>query len=82
MNNITQPVPFYMPRVEEVFKSIGKACVISKIDLMKGYYQVSMSPPDIPKTAFTCHKGRFEFLKMPFGVMNAGGFPGAYAGPV
>ena len=30
-----------------------------------------MSPPDIPKTAFTCHKGRFEVLVMPFGVKNA-----------
>ena len=82
MNNITQPVPFYMPRVEEVLESVGKACVISKIDLMKGYYQVPMCPPNISKTAFTCHKGHFEFLRMPFGVKNASGFPGAYAGPV
>ena len=29
------------------------------------------SPPDIPKTAFTCHKGRFDFLLIPFGVKNA-----------
>ena len=30
-----------------------------------------MSQKDIPKTAFTCHKGRFKFLRMPFGVNNA-----------
>ena len=71
INNITQPVPFYMPRVEEVLESVGKACIISKLDLTKGYYEVPMSPPVIPKTAFTCHKGRFEFLRMPFGVKNA-----------
>ena len=50
---------------------MGKACVISKLDLTKGYYQVPTSPPDIPKTAFTCRKGRFEFLRMPFRVKNA-----------
>ena len=71
INAITQPDPFHMPKVEEVLESVGKARYISKIDLSKGYYQVPMSQRDIPKTAFTCHKGRFEFLQMPFGVENA-----------
>ena len=71
INAITQPDPFYMPRVEEVLESVGKARYISKIDLSKGYYQIPMSQRDIPKTDFTCHKGRFEFLRMPFGVKNA-----------
>ena len=71
INRVTQAAPFYMPRVEEVLESVGKARCISKIDLTKGYYQVPMSQEDIPKTAFTCHKGRFEFLRMPFGVKNA-----------
>ena len=71
INAITAPVPFYMPRVEEVLEGIGKSSVISKIDLTKGYYQVPMHPDDIKKTAFICHQGKFEFLRMPFGVRNA-----------
>ena len=71
INAMTQPDLFYMPRVEEVLESVGKARYITKIDLSKGYYQIPMSQRDIPKTAFTCHKGRFEFLRMPFGVKNA-----------
>ena len=71
INAITQPDPFYMPRVEEVLESVGKARYISKIDLSKGYYQISMSQRNTPKMAFTCHKGRFEFLRMLFGVKNA-----------
>ena len=43
INAITQPEPFYMPRVEEVLESVGKARYISKIDLSKGYYQIPMS---------------------------------------
>ena len=50
---------------------MGKAKFISKIDHTKDYYQVPMATDDIPKTAFTCHKGRFEFLRMPFGIKNA-----------
>ena len=30
-----------------------------------------MFPGDIQKTAFVCHQGKFEFLRMPFGVRNA-----------
>jgi len=70
INQITQSEPFYMPCVDEVVESVGKATVISKIDLTKEYYQVPMAEKDIPKTAFTCHKGWFEFLRMPFGVKN------------
>jgi len=71
VNAITQDQPFYMPRVEEVLEGVGRSTYISKLDLSKGYYQVKMSPGDIPKTAFVCHRGRFEFLRMPFGIKNA-----------
>ena len=60
-----------MPRVEEVLEAVGRSRVISKMDLSKGYYQVPMKPCDIPKTAFVCHRGKYEFVRMPFGVKNA-----------
>ena len=60
-----------MPRVEEVLEGVGKAEFISKIYLTKGYYQIKMRESDIPKTAFICHRGKFEFLRMPFGFKNA-----------
>jgi len=60
-----------MPRVEEVLEGVGKARYISKMDLAKGYYQLSVRPADQPKTAFVCHKGKFQFTRMPFGVRNA-----------
>ena len=71
INQVMQQAPFYMPRVEEVLESVGKSKFIPKIDLTKGYYQIPMVVEDVCKTAFTCHRGRFEFLRMPFGVKNA-----------
>ena len=71
INSVTQQVPFYMPRVEEVLEWVGKAKFISKLDLTKGYYEIPMTETDICKTAFICHRGKFEFLRMPFGVKNA-----------
>ena len=71
INAITTPLPFYMPQVEEVLEQVGRSRVISKLDLSKGYYQVPMVVADIPKTCFICHRGKYEFLRMPFGVRNA-----------
>ena len=69
INAITTPLPFYMPWVEEVLEQVGRSRVISKLD--KSYYQVPMVVADIPKTCFICHRGKYEFVRMPFGVRNA-----------
>ena len=71
LNATTKQTPFYMPRIKEVLEGVGQASFISKLDLTKGYYQIKVSEPDIPKTCFICHKGRYEFTRMPFGVKNA-----------
>ena len=70
LNDVTVPAPSYMPTVE-VLESVGTACVISKLDLNKGYHKVKVREEDIGKTAFVCHRGHFEFLRMSFGFKNA-----------
>ena len=71
INAVTRPILFYMPRIQEVLEAVGASKVVSKLDLSKGYYQVPTKETDIPKTAFVCHQGKFEFVRMPFGVRNA-----------
>ena len=68
---MTRPIPFYMPRIEEVLEATGQAKVVSKMDLSKGYYQVVVCPEDRDKTTFVCHRGKYRFTRMPFGVCNA-----------
>ena len=43
----------------------------SNIDLRLSYHRIQMREEDIPKTAFRCHYGHFEFVDMPFGLKNA-----------
>ncbi|GFR81483.1 zinc finger protein [Elysia marginata] len=43
-----------------------------KLDLSKGYWQMPRRMEDIPKTAFVTMDCHYEFLRMPFGMMNSG----------
>lgn len=39
--------------------------------MRSGYHHILMHPDGIEKTAFRTHQGLFEFLVMPFGLINA-----------
>ena len=60
-----------MPDAKQLFDTLDGAQYFSSLDLSQGYYQVQMDENDIAKTAFTTRKGRYEFLRMPFGLCSA-----------
>ncbi len=60
-----------MPTLPEILDSLGSSCVLSKVDLVSGFHQIQMSEESSPKTTFVCHKGKFRYLRMPFGLLNA-----------
>ena len=71
VNDITTEEIAAIPRIDEIFDELGKAKFFTALDLKSAYWQVPLTKRSRHKTAFICHKGLFEFLRMPFGVRNA-----------
>ena len=60
-----------MPDPEEIFAKISQSKYFTKIDLCKGYWQISMNPRDKDLTSFVTPDGLYRFKVMPFGLTNA-----------
>ncbi len=71
LNSVTVREPFTMPSIDDIISHLGEATILSKLDLLKGFYQVPMDEVSKQYTAFTCLQGKFQFKVMPFGLTNA-----------
>src|SRR5215469_5559561 len=60
-----------MVKGEKLFSKKGSSKKFSKGGLNKGYLQISIDEKDIEKTAFVVEGGHYEFLRMPFGLVNS-----------
>ena len=71
LNQITQKYNWPLEHISDILATLGRSKYFSSLDLKSGYWQVPVNEKDKQKTAFTCHKGLFEFNVMPFGLTNA-----------
>ena len=71
VNSVTRLDCFPLPRIEDCIDRIGNALYISKLDLLKGYWQVGLSPRAQEISAFITYDGLYECKVMPFGMRNS-----------
>ena len=72
LNKITDLDPEAITMAEDLFCRLSGMKYLSKIDLTNGYWQIPVAPEDVYKTAFVTPDGQYEFLRMPFGMVNGG----------
>lgn len=71
LNSITIPDRYPIPETNEVLAHLGKNKYFSVIDLKSGFHQIPLHEDDIEKTSFSVNNGKYEFMRLPFGLKNA-----------
>ncbi|XP_068233504.1 uncharacterized protein [Palaemon carinicauda] len=71
LNKVTIKDSFPLPRINDISDNIGKAKILTQIDLMKGYYQVPLTEKTKEISAFTTPFGLFSYTVLPFGLTNS-----------
>ena len=71
LNAITRTFIWPMPRVEDILAKLGKAKFFTTLDLRSGYHHIALDKESIKKTAFCTPFGKYEYLKVPFGLAQA-----------
>jgi transposase InsO family protein len=71
INRVTIPNRYPLPLMQELQDRIQGAQWFTKMDLKNGFHLIRIREGDEWKTAFRTRYGLYEFLVMPFGLMNA-----------
>ena len=72
LNTVTIDDKYPVKNIADFNADLSGMKVFSKIDLLKGYYQIPVAEDDIGKTGMITPFGLFVFPRTPFGLKNAG----------
>ena len=68
LNKVTRKFTWPMRKMEDIFSKLNRATYFTTFDLRTGYHHIPLDKPSIPKTAFNSPFGKFEYVKVPFGL--------------
>ena len=74
LNKVMRKFVWPMPKVEDIFSQLNGAKYFSALDLRAGYHHIGFTTDSKPKTAFTSPFGKYEYVKVPFGLAQASAY--------
>lgn len=72
LNSVTLRTNSGLQRIDSQLDSLEGSKWFSALDITSAYWNVEMEETSKEKTAFSTQLGHFQFLRMPFGLVNAG----------
>ncbi|XP_012480999.1 uncharacterized protein LOC105795892 [Gossypium raimondii] len=71
LNKLTVKNKYPLLKINDLFDQFCRASIFSKIDFCSGNHQLRVKEVDVHKTTYRTRYGHYEFLIMPFCLMNA-----------
>ena len=71
LNKVTRKFTWPMPKVEDIFSKLNRATYSTTLDLQAGYHHIPLDKQSILKMAFKLTFGKYEYVKVPFGLAQA-----------
>ncbi|KAI2649596.1 Retrovirus-related Pol polyprotein [Labeo rohita] len=71
VNAVTVPDSYPLPRMEDCVDNVGSAHFVSKLDMLKGYWQVPLTSRASEISAFVTPDTFLQYTSMAFGLRNA-----------
>lgn len=59
-----------LPKQTDILNALQGSQYLTTLDALASFTQLSLEEEDRPKTAFRCHRGLFQFNRLPFGFRN------------
>ena len=71
LNKITKRIQYPLPIIDDHIDQLCNKQIFTSLDLKSGFHQIPVHPDSVEKTAFITPDGQWEYLRMPFGLVNA-----------
>jgi len=70
LNSVTRREVYPMPNIQDFLDALKGNKYFTIADGQQAYFGLPMEEDSCQYTAFICHLGQYDFLRMPFGIMN------------
>ena len=72
VNAVTKTDSYPLPRIDSLIDEVAGAQFVTKLDLLKGYWQVPLTERAKDISAFSVGDSLYRYLVCPFGMKNSG----------